>query len=358
MIYFIGLFLTTIPLFLIEEGIINSGKNRKYIVWILFITSIFILIFIGYFRDISIGIDLKNYYHLFEINYRSFEKGYTLFIDVLRQYSSSFTMFKDIFSFLFPFAIGLFIGFVSRRKWLSLFLFQTLYLYVSTFSLLRQYLATVGIIIALVFIYHHLKSVENKWMFLGFSVIFILLSSLFHYSALFLLILPMVALVERRYILIIIYALFGLVLFFFRDPIIDFMLTTFFPTKGYYANFEPEIGLFPILQFSLILMNQFLYRIKSREDEFLAHEKEYLFVTNLAIVWLITIFTFSWFPNLARITMYISLIMCAFLPNFMKYKRTTYILIMLVLVAYYAFSLIYRDYQGVYPYMFMWEVAG
>lgn len=354
MIYFLVLFITVIPLFLIEEGILVCLKYKNNILNLLWTIDIFIFVIIGISRSMEVGIDLKAYLYYFDSNYRFFESGYVILTDLVRNFSDNFILLRNILAFVIPLSYGIVVFSISKKKWLSSLLFQALYLFVSSFSLLRQFIAISIVLVSLLMLKQYLENKRLNRVKLLFSVILILIGSFFHYSALAMIILPIISLIERRYYLILIYFFVGLVLFIFKDSIIQFMLTTFFPTKHYYSNFQPEIGIFPILQFSLIILNQFLYRIKSCEDEFSEQEQEYLFFTNLSIVWFITIFIFSWFPNLARITMYVSMSAVVFLPNFMKYKKSTYLIIIIVLTIYYIFALFYRDYQGVFPYHFIW----
>lgn len=352
--YLITIAITFLPLFLVEENIIKPRDKKRVIKYLYFFSALF-LVLLACLRDNTLGNDVRNYMSVYFVNSRTHELGFWVLIDIVRFFIRDFQVFISINSILslVPILISFYI--ISKRKWLSLLMFQALYLYASSFSLLRQFLAIGWVMLAMIVLKLYFErsnklSVKGKVSYIVISMILILIGSLFHYSSLAMLILPIIAIIERRYYLIILFALAGLIMFFFREPIISFIVLNVFETKDLYLDFQPEIGVFPVLQFSAILINQFIYRIKSRELTFIKNEKEYLFVTNLAVLWLLTILAFSWFPNLARVTMYITMVMCAFLPNFVEYKVRTYLLIIVAFISYYWFSLNYRDYQGIYPF--------
>lgn len=358
--YIILSIFTFFPLFLVEEDLLNIKNKSNKIKWYYLLSSILLIVF-AIFRHPKLGHDLKNYLHAFNNNKFLFEIGYNYLIEIVKFFGGNFQVFIGTVSIISLIPILASFYYISNKKWLSLLMFQSLYHYAASFSLLRQFISIGLIMIATIIIKYYFAhefelSKYKKILLLLLITLIILISSLFHFSSLFMLILPIIILVGKRYYYIVGLGVIGIILFIFRDVIIDLVVVNYFG-KEYYANKPIEIGLFPILLFSSILFNQFIYRIKSTEILFLKHENEYRFVTNLAFVWLIFIFIFSWFPVFARITMVVSIMMCAFLPNFINYKKPIYVFLIFGLLVYSFFSYSYRDYQGIYPYQPMWEVT-
>ena len=348
MIYLILLALTVVPLFLVEEQWFSFKSNRK-IILILYSLAVALLVGVAIIRANDVGIDTPNYYRYFlGVRDELFEVGYHFITTLGQDYFGQFYLFKVFVTLVTLLSIAISMYWISSKKWLSLLLFQTLYLYGASLSLFRQFLAIGLVMIGMVFLQHYFKQ-KSKLSYL-MSIVMILLGSLFHYSCATMLIIPILALVENRYKLVVSFIVLSFLLFVFKDTLISIVFNTLFKSRAYYASRAAIVGIVPVTQFILIFINQLLYRIKATESEFEANKSQYYFVTNLSIVWASILVLYSWFPPLARLNLYIYVIMCAMLPQFMKYRKRTYILIVIVLVMFYLFTLLRRDYQSIWAY--------
>lgn len=359
--YFIVLALSVIPLFLVEEELFTFKKYNKstLIKWLFFI-SVLLFILIAVFRTNNVGIDLENYKIYFDKKIIIHEYGYAQYQVWFHNLNKNFHDYMAFTSIITLLPIFVAIYFISSKKWLSLLMFQTLYHFVASFSLLRQFMAIALVMLAMMLIKIYLNKEDNQTisvnqriiLLLG-SAILIIIAGLFHYSAYAMLGLLIVPFIKKRYWIIIAIFILSAILFVFRSEIIHFIILTFFKSKISHLDLGIEIGIFPILQFSLIILNQYIYYRKSLNDSTLKLDNEYWFVTNLSVLWLGFIFLFSWFPIFSRVTMYVSIILTAFLPKYMKYHKITYLAIITVLVSYYIFSLTLRDYQEIFPYQWV-----
>lgn len=135
-------------------------------------------------RGLGVGTDTLNYFNIFiagsKMNLKEMfgyyiEPGYLLISKLIAFFGGNFQLFLIIISFIIYSGIYYLIKYESKNKLLSWFLFITIGYFSSTMNILRQYLALVLIIFAIV---NYLEN--NSFMK---SCAFIAIACLFHTSA-------------------------------------------------------------------------------------------------------------------------------------------------------------------------------
>lgn len=166
-----------------EEKKEPSKRHKTFkVLIVLFIIMLLSVFFV--FRDLSVGVDSKAYYTIYtelSIN-RSIEliKAYDIFYSLLNilcyEIYPSYTLFLLVIAMIMFTNIVLSIVFVSKNKKISMAMFVGLGLYAQTFNMVRQMMAISFIMVGLIFLIKH----KHEWLFL----LFVLLASMFHITAL------------------------------------------------------------------------------------------------------------------------------------------------------------------------------
>lgn len=351
--YIITLVLTTAMIYFLEQQLV-SGSSFNYVknnaqrnlaIGMGIVTIVFILM--ASIRSINTGIDFISYQDYFYDNfYFNIEKGYVLSSWIFYYLNLDFRVFIVFVNVLIYVPVVFVIYKLSSRRWFSLLMYQSLYLYANSFNIIRQSIAMSIILLAIYF----LITVEKRSKSYSLYVGFVLLAFMFHVSAIFFLPLFLVKNKLISFKLIVSIVLFSLVFMFFRVEILTFVMKIF--SREYYDSFTVEIGYTTI---AILLSMLVVSLITVKQHYFDLNPDQILFV-NIVIVSLVFNVLWVWFPNHARISMYILLIGSVLFPNCIpdikKKSLMNFLMISMsiVFVSFYVFQLKYRDYGGVVPY--------
>jgi hypothetical protein len=317
--------------------------------------SFLLLFFISILRNQVVGTDLNAYLPLYDnistdswdyIFYRRYEPGYILFNKLLSYISLDNRILIVAISF---FVIFIFIKFILKYSpipWLSIFLFVSLGHYVSTFNILRQWMAIAITLIAI----HYLVNHKNIKFVIG-----ILTAALFHYTALSLLVLLFICkvkLIWRYYFAIIFVSIISVYLF--GEKIMQYFLLLRISDAYEYAMTEGE-------GFSLFFLLLFLSFIG-----FIFKNKVLKMNPNYSIFYHIVIFAVCfqilavYFSLFTRVALYFYVFLIVYLPIIVssiqekKFRRIAIVSIVLLspIMLYIALK---SNTAGIFPYLFMWE---
>ncbi len=188
-------------------------------------TLIFIILFLFSALRFDVGYDYSTYYNVInyqdEGNYFRFGSIDKLLIDIARDISF-YQFYFIITSFFTLYLISTTVKKYSDNYFLSILIFITIPIfYLMSFSIIRQFLA-----IAIVF--YAIRFIINRNLFK--FIIFVLIASLFHYSAL--ISLPMYFLYRVKFTKI--FSLIIIFLSIFISPFLSKILILYFP---YYSNY-------------------------------------------------------------------------------------------------------------------------
>lgn len=231
-------------------------------------------------RDISVGTDTamyvntyNNYLHskLYFNQFKHFEYGFQLLYTILHKMNMSSQQMLIITSGLTMFGFIYFIYKNSKNVYISTFMF-TCMLYPNSFNIMRQYLAIAIAINSYQFI------INNKYIR---GLILICIGSLFHITAIFMLIPLILNFVKNWALIRNITIASSIICFIFGNQIVIKLLPFF--NKSFYINgFNRDrlVRMTTVLTIIFsILMLYFSNKIKEREDK-----KELKLLTNIAFV--------------------------------------------------------------------------
>lgn len=232
-IYIINLFVLGLNSLFYNVIKTKSKHAKKFFLSI----SIMQLLMILALRHYSIGIDIPNYLSFFRLTFyisnkhllvHRFEIGYKILNKLVGIFTDNIQLFLSSIAIICLIPVGRFIYKHSKMPFLSIFLYIGFNYFTFNFSGLRQSIAYGIILIS----YDYIKNRK-----LAKFIIFIILASLFHTSAL--VFLPAYFLykvkVNNKTIFAII--VFDLLLFAFRKPIFSYLITTFYES---YAIIESD----------------------------------------------------------------------------------------------------------------------
>lgn len=292
--------------------IYDLNKRNK----ILLLVLIVVMSLLPAFRSIDVGTDTSNYVEMFqqfgssnfyELFEYPTEKGYVLLNYFSSIFLSSFNSFFLLFYFLL---FGNFIYFFSKNSnflSLSLLVFLTLGFYLSSFNIMRQMIAISVCLLSLRYVFNR--------EFLKFTLM-IILSSLFHTTALIFLLVYFVYKYSDQFK----YILFSsLILIYFIFKFYMIYVLEFFNMSAGYSEFGENTGGGPTLIFYMIMLVYFYYLGRSIED------KKYHFYLNLFILCLCFIFLFFVFKvplaGPMRLILYFSWSLCMLFPLSLKFFK-------------------------------------
>ena len=198
----------------IEKIDTKTNRNYLFFIWLL------LTCFLG-FRDNNIGLDMKNYEDFFHLASNSsfsylftnahFELGFKLYTKFVSLFTTNYSIFIFITSFLSMIGIYDFIKENSKNYFASIYLFITFNYFIYYFCTLRQVLAISILLLSMRFI----KSKDfKKFIFL------VLLASLFHKTAIIFGIvyfIPYIKLTKKK---INYFYIGSLILFLLKNPLI------------------------------------------------------------------------------------------------------------------------------------------
>ena len=201
-----------IPVFILFTGVIlcDVGKKTKYVFPILLLTFIYMTLLIG--LRFEVGGDTLNYMgdYIWRVPladwkptiFDKFQPGYVFLCSLAKSISPEFYVFQLLHAFLLNFLMFLFVFKNSEYKFAALIaVYIICYIYFST-EILRESLAV------MVFMFNYKNFEKGRWLRYYSGV---LLSMLFHVSAVFLLVLPFIKWIkiDWTYIFAMIVAIIG-----------------------------------------------------------------------------------------------------------------------------------------------------
>lgn len=255
---------------------LDSPKYKKIYLIFCFIQ----MILIQGLRDISVGTDTtlyvntyNNYLHnkSYFYQFMHFEYGFQLLYIILQKMNMSSQQMLIIVSSLTMFGFAYFIYKNSKNVYISTFIFACM-LYPNSFNIMRQYLAISIAINSYQFI------INNKYI-RGFILIFI--GSLFHITAILMLIPLILNFVKNWSLIRNIIIVSSILCFIFGNQIVNKVLPILgksFYLKGYNVDRLFRMTTLMTIIFSM-LMFYFSNKIKEKEDK-----KELKLLTNIAFV--------------------------------------------------------------------------
>lgn len=344
----------------------------------LFISISFIMFFIlSAFRSKNIGNDTSSYISLFERianknDFSQFTSGYEtgyVYLNKLISTISPHSQFFLIFtSLILLIGFAFFIYKKSNNVFLSVFLFYTLGFYGSSLNILRQYIAILIILVA----YEYMR--KKKILV---AIIFILLASQFHATALIGFLLLLIPYIRFNYKKIFILICITIFIQFSFGSLIN-LVFAISPKYHVYLNsayFEGEIRLASILNFLIIIIifimglilnfntepDKYSYEIKQgkvRQKRIISdnYAMQYLILFSACIT-----FISLRFNLIERLSEYFFVFSIIYLPNILSEiqdKKLYMIVVYLVIVfsfVYITVILLFRpEWNRIFPYEFFW----
>ena len=355
MVYMLLLAITTVPVFLVEGNYLKLDQNKKekYLKDTL-MTAFVLLFLVAILRSGYLSHDVANYKHYFFTGeYQKIEIGYVLLSSLIKNLNLNFRVLIIVIQGLSSIPIFYFIYKKSDLKWLSILIYQALYLYVNSFNVLRQTIS-MSIILVVYFLLQDKKEAMNRKSELikvSLSILLILFASLFHASSLFFLFLvPLRYLnLKNKYTNGIILSI-SVLLFIFHNKIINFILILF--NRTYLIGTQLEFGKTTVI-ILLYLIFIVIYSIKKCESKIQIND----YYIKVLLIALLFNLLWIWIPNHARITQYFHLFLVFIIPTlYIKLKQSKFDLllkfgIVVLVLGMYTLALFYSDYAGIEPYV-------
>ncbi|MED2865884.1 EpsG family protein [Bacillus thuringiensis] len=287
---------------------------------IIYIFNALIILTLAILRSEDIGKDTPHYRIYFDRMLMGdsgdspYEPGFYLLTKTFQLFSSDFQSFLAFCSVitLIP------ILYVLKKEnnhylWMTVFIFICTQ-YVSSFSILRGYLAVANILIAYQFINRDGKK-KVYWFFL-------LIATLLHYSTIiyvFILWLSKKKINIRYYI----FPIFIAILFsvpgigqYMRNFIIEFMYRFRPDYSAYDMSYELDIGIVYIIIYSILAVFSLFYY-----KSLLKLNPKNLILINIAIIMLIFNMSMSWFPAYSRVSSSFLIFMALLVPEIIRCEK-------------------------------------
>lgn len=350
-------------------GLLTLNNNKK-LDNLYLILSYIILFVVSAFRSINVGSDTGTYYQIFsvssEINmsmesllHQRYEFGYLLFSKAVRFFTDNFQWIL-ILSTLIVLTLWFFVIYkLSDNYFLSVFIFVNLKLYYYTLSAVRMSIALSIITLAYYFL------VRKKYVK---SLLFIVIASCFHVTALSFLIIYVCSLLTYKFNIsikkIFILLIIGAYLIYFSfDKLMIIFTSIFGKYKSYlgssYLDGSTNVSsiitlllLGGLLVITLIIIN---LNIKAKKEFYEAES------TNIMGIVLCVLFAFLALKTgmINRIISYYMIFFVFVIPKafcnikLIKYRWSVEVIILIIL-AIYNFGILYYkpEWSNIYPYTF------
>lgn len=261
------LYLALFPL-LISKLFNDSKISKKVFLFICFVQ----LFFFYAFRSFEVGTDTLSYINTFngfesQITYKysflHYEIGFQLIYEMLKYFNAGSQWVLIVSGCIIHFSIGVFIYKNSKNIALSTFLYTCL-CFPNSMNIIRQYIA---LSIAIHFIYFLLK---DKYFF---SIMFILIGSLFHQIALIFLFFVIIYKIKMPRLVVSIFFIVFISAIIFPNMYLSY-LTTIYDSNNYLSNDNFAVfrtfrltNLITIIQILLFGYNFYKKSYKCRNDE-------------------------------------------------------------------------------------------
>ena len=339
-------------------GSAYPAASRQDYVNVISLTALFLVLFIPSALRIHTGNDYFTYIIRFHDAYTGnhivTEPGFNLIIKAVYSFLGKeiFLLIFAIFAFLtvLAFIRGMYL--LSEDFAMTVFLFMTLGLYFQTYNTVRYYLA-LGIL--LISMYHAVKGNHLKF------IILVLLASLFHKTAVCVLLFYPFCRLKWNKVLIAILGLGGISGLIFKEQYLALFLRVYpsYVNEEEYLN-SGSISWVNILRcLAVLALCIYFYRPVIKENE------QLLFYMKLNTLALIFYGCFSFVPFASRIGYYLNISQILLIPGIIKgldEKKKKYLTIMVAAagIVYFAFFLYkaFGDVVRVLPYSTWLDYSG
>ena len=353
----------------------RKGPNRYLLVVIGYLAILAML------RSTSVGTDTASYCRSFDelvhaidqrayIDGMQYERGFTWFLVLLSQITSSTQVFIAVTAAIVFGAVGIYFDRHSLMPWISVLLFFTLMMYDFVLSGFRQAIAISF------FLFGIMALSKKKYVW---YVVFVLIAAQFHTSAyLMLLILP-IALIKTNIVFFIGYVAVGCVVVAGWPLISAFFLSfnrysyyegsTYLTSEGFFAAFLKLAVYLLVLFFGEFLREEGavggIVEERARSQRLLlGQDRSYERNLELRIVCLIPLFCLLTMraAGASRFIRYLEPVACIYLPNRLvaKTARNKQWGILLTALSFTAYDLVIQlmrtpAWQQTYPFTFFWN---
>ncbi len=344
-------------LFIILMYPILKKFTKKYKKWYCILCSIFLIIIIG-FRDISLGQSdtekvysvIFNYFSKVDmeetlkyIERQNIEKTFYLIMKFFTSTFKNFHLFLFFICIPYIASVSYLIYKYSKFPILSYVIFLALNYFSLSFTLLRHVTAMAFIIIALIFL---LKDKKMKFL------IFVLIASLFHKTALVFLIAYFCDKFRvniKQVILLIIVLTF---IFFFGNDIMEIIFSLI--NSSHYIGYKNSSG--DSIGFFIINVLLLLFSMRYLKKYTIENSKEAQIIMNLQFLTVIMSSFIMFIGEAFRMSTYFGIFSIILVPNSISFEKNTrlktimYIIMLFVFIGYFFGSTIINTNIG--PYSF------
>lgn len=346
-LYIINLIVTIIIAFVLKI-IKNKEKRNKVFLYCSFIQ---LFLFLG-LRAIDVGIDLKNYFLLYDqckgyslssalnINY---EKAYIIYTYFISRVIDDKQIFLIITAFITLIGQFYVIKKYSKNYFLSVFIFMTFQFYIYNFYLLRQAIALSILLLSI-------KFIEERKLFI--FLLMITLATLFHTSAFLFVIIYFLydVKIDSKKLLIIFGTIVAITLFG------DYILNLIF--KYIYSEYELRNNLGGGYSYFIILMFILIIATLVKKKLFIEEKNNILWYNILVVSILIQTLALK-LSIASRMNIYYTFSLVIIIPNMLnifkdkKIKDIGQILVMFLLIIFFIISI--QNTTIYQPYHFFWD---
>ena len=279
-----------------------------------------------------------------------FEPLFVAYTKLLSLTGMNFRLYLTITNFITYLSVFSFAKKHSKSYWLSIYIFITYGFYLSTYNLLRQYMAVALILCALNYL------IDRR--ILAF-LIMVIIASLFHYTAIFCFLLIPFYFVHLNLKVILLYFLLCLFIWSINERIVNYLLTLPFKT-AYIAIAVRGEGYVLLSVFMLIFLGSMLICPPKRWNGGKnSHIRLFFYLIMMTILLQILSLQFSLF---VRVTLYFFLPAMLLFPNILitqSDNSSVYFSILIILILFFIWFLsnLHRglDLGQLIAYKFMWE---
>lgn len=360
--------LVVLVLLILSFLIINSkGQKNQTLNNFYKYVSFLILLIISGFRGLNVGNDTIHYVRAFS-NFNGISDSFRIYVDryeigyrILNGVVSTFTNNPHVLllccAFITLFCFYKFVYKNSKYPWLSILLFVLLMYFVNSMCIMRQYIAIGLSCIAISYL------VENKKIK---YLIFVLLATTFHFSAIFVLLLLPLSIIkinnQKKFLYFSLVFLFALSFNYLIDLFVKIvpMYSKYFTSEKYYLSNRAGSFFEAILQGIVFLIINYCYKkVEIQDDEKSMKLAKIGYFCSLITFCVSVVSIYG--SILERMRLYFSVVNCITIPNILysltKSKEKTMLLVVIISISllYFLAIMIFRPYwSGVIPYVF-WE---
>lgn len=348
-VYFSLLFFVVLIYFYsnIKKNILGTDQVK--------ISNVILFIFLWLVSGLrsDVGTDFiayKNYFEnlqYYSFDYPLYEKGYYALNFVVSLFTTNSQFVMMLTSFIILFLINKTLLNYSNSYLMSVFLFITMYYYLNSFNLVRQYIVVAILFFSLKFIIK-----ENFKKF----IVSVIIASLFHITALIMI--PFYWILKKRFstmtYVVLIFATIGLS---FATPAIVGIVSRLIPKFALYTHYEFEgASSFSVI---LITLSLFVFSIFNKNKLIKTNKHGWIYVNAVYFALLFSILSTK---NILffRVAIYFYIYCLLLIPICLlildKKVRPAAILLVLSTFTYYLYHMISNNNSGVFPYQYNLDI--